>query len=237
MYLVYCNSIDSTQLLAKRIFEKIQKEILVVTSDTQLSGFGRNSRKWISGCGGLYFTSAFKNIIFPHPIPLYISISVCLYLKKKFNINARLKWPNDVYFENKKLGGILIDRCVSNDFNFLFLGIGLNYNNEIEISGTENNDAISIKQILGSEITFSNIIESKDITEFILTNTESYKNNQVKLINDYSGLCICLNKKIEAVDFRDEKIFGTASAIGTEGELILNCGRKLFSVKQLRIII
>ena len=187
MYLVYCDCIDSTQLLAKRICNKIKDSIAIVTADIQLNGLGRNSRIWQSSPGGLYFTSILKNIILPQPIPLLISLSVCSYIKKKFAIQCRVKWPNDIFYQDKKIGGILIDGKVSEDQKILFIGIGLNYSNELADSDSDNDcySPISLKKITGTEIEFSNISEASGITRSIIEDSEYYKNCSEKII-----LCI-----------------------------------------------
>ncbi len=231
MYLIYCDTLDSVQLLAKRIYNKITQDIIIITADIQVSGIGRNNRKWLSGKGGLYFTIVLKKIDIPHPAQLYIPLIISEYITNKFNFNCGLKWPNDIFVKKNKIGGILIDCKINGTEKIWFIGIGINYNNKFDNCLDDENYPQSIADITDKEIIFSPIIESRLITEKIINCIQYY--NSLSIISEYSKKCICLNKKIVAIDSQGKTISGIADRIGDYGELILNNGQKLYSVTKL----
>ena len=84
----------------------------VLWAERQTSGRGRRGRAWVSAPGGLYVTLGL-----PHPmdwppsrlgwLPLTAALSCAEALADLFGVDARVKWPNDVYLEGAKLGGFL----------------------------------------------------------------------------------------------------------------------------------
>ena len=118
--------IESTNDFARSlIFEhKIYKGI--ITADEQTKGRGRYGNQWSSPKGNLYFT-----IFFPilrsnlKKIQFLVQLQIRNILKKYRIKNLSLKWPNDLYINNKKVCGILQESVVFRKF-FLIIGIGIN---------------------------------------------------------------------------------------------------------------
>ena len=87
------------------------------------------------------------------------------------NIKLDLKWPNDLMFEGKKLGGVLIESKINNNSNILNIGIGLNVNDDIfEYPEDLKNNVISLKEIIGKPI------QRELLLAFILNELESIIN-------------------------------------------------------------
>lgn len=125
-------TVDSTQDFAKKNLEKFDpKALTVITSLEQTKGKGRFDRSWFSPKGlALYVTYCFQ---LPHldfsvsPITLVLALSICETLQK-LGVGCQIKWPNDLYLEGKKLGGILAEsEMIASGYQF-FLGYGLNVN-------------------------------------------------------------------------------------------------------------
>jgi BirA family transcriptional regulator, biotin operon repressor / biotin---[acetyl-CoA-carboxylase] ligase len=118
--------IESTNDFARSLIteHKIFKGIII--ADEQTKGRGRYGNKWSSPKGNLYFT-----IFFPilrsnlKKIQFLVQLQIRNILKN-YNIkNVSLKWPNDLYINNKKICGILQESIVFGKF-FLIIGIGIN---------------------------------------------------------------------------------------------------------------
>lgn len=100
---------------------------------TQTAGRGRAGRTWLSAPGkSLTFSLAWKFNLPVHALmglPLAVGVAIADALAM-FNVNARLKWPNDVLHEGKKLAGILIESAsagqVPHDASWAVIGIGIN---------------------------------------------------------------------------------------------------------------
>ena len=123
-------NVTSTNDIAINLIKNEQKETGCVYADTQTKGRGTHGREWISGKGNL-----FGSIFFPlrnkYPPfnefstinPLIISDVLKHFCKKK---NINLKFPNDIFVNEKKICGILQELIVSNNRKFLIIGIGVN---------------------------------------------------------------------------------------------------------------
>jgi BirA family transcriptional regulator, biotin operon repressor / biotin---[acetyl-CoA-carboxylase] ligase len=99
----------------------------------QTAGRGRAGRSWLSAPGkSLTFSLAWKFSLPVHALvglPLAIGVSIAESLAM-FNVSARLKWPNDVLYEGRKLAGILIESAAAgrapHDASWAVIGIGIN---------------------------------------------------------------------------------------------------------------
>ena len=117
--------IDSTNDECKRISSN--KDILVVTADRQTKGKGRKGKKWHSPEGNISLSIAFADIGFDMPISIATGILVKDALTEVFNLSSiKLKWPNDLVYEKKKIGGILVENEVFADYTKTIVGIGIN---------------------------------------------------------------------------------------------------------------
>ncbi|MEO0102051.1 MAG: biotin--[acetyl-CoA-carboxylase] ligase, partial [candidate division WOR-3 bacterium] len=126
---------------------------LVIWAEEQTKGRGRFGREWHSPKGGLYFSL----LLFPKPeeiltIHLKLFLSAVKGIEKVANISCLFKWPNDLIYEKKKLGGILLER----EGTAIIAGCGINVNNETFPS--EIKDAISLKLILKREIPIEELL-------------------------------------------------------------------------------
>lgn len=152
----YFDTLDSTNNKAKEI-ETGEKEYIVYT-DNQTNGRGQYDRKWTSE-KGLTFSLVVKkeNNDYSSIVPK----AIIEYLKDK-NIIATIKHPNDIYYKDKKLGGILIENIYKEDkYDKTIIGIGLNINeNDDVMQKVENSIGIIINE------NKENII--KDICTYIL---------------------------------------------------------------------
>ncbi len=145
----YSEEIDSTNAYAKSFENETD---LMVISDFQTRGLGRMERKWESEKGkNLTFTIKKHFSIKPENIQavnFYFSYFLLAYVKdfilknKKINIpypEIFIKWPNDIYINNDKIAGILIESSLNGGtIESTVVGIGLNINQEIFTTGIPN---------------------------------------------------------------------------------------------------
>ncbi|MCQ2562138.1 MAG: biotin--[acetyl-CoA-carboxylase] ligase [Alphaproteobacteria bacterium] len=120
--LISFDKISSTQDIAKDLIAKNKvSDKTIITAKAQSNGHGRYNRKWISHHGNLYASFIYKQ---PEPQPTLsyaIAIAVAETLLK-YNMNPKIKWPNDILIDGKKISGILIEYFN----NFVIIGIGIN---------------------------------------------------------------------------------------------------------------
>ena len=99
----------------------------VVLTGRQIAGRGRGANVWWSGGGSLTVTFALPidEQVAPHQLPLVAGLAVRNAIAALPGAaGVRLKWPNDILFEDRKLGGLLCERISGADL----IGVGLNLN-------------------------------------------------------------------------------------------------------------
>jgi BirA family biotin operon repressor/biotin-[acetyl-CoA-carboxylase] ligase len=99
----------------------------VVTADEQTAGRGRQGRTWTAAPGAALLYSAVLRPLEPRHalLPLAVSLAVCEVAERlRPGIECKVKWPNDVHLEGRKLAGILIEARPQD--RWAVVGIGLN---------------------------------------------------------------------------------------------------------------
>ena len=128
----YLDKVDSTNIKIKKISEQnSNEENIALLAHNQTNGKGRSNNYWISNFGDLTCSFLIKKKIEVNKlgqINILISVSIIEALKKIFpNLIIKIKWPNDLYIGNKKIGGILLESQINKNFvNYFIVGLGIN---------------------------------------------------------------------------------------------------------------
>lgn len=129
----YLASTDSTNVRAMELLSKINPEFgFMIITDFQTGGKGQFGRVWSSDPGqNLLCSSIFGPLKWPltqlFALHLFSSLSLWSLLAESGLPNARIKWPNDLYVGDCKIGGILIENILrENILQWSVVGIGLN---------------------------------------------------------------------------------------------------------------
>jgi BirA family transcriptional regulator, biotin operon repressor / biotin---[acetyl-CoA-carboxylase] ligase len=124
-------SVKSTNDIAHMLIKKKNIGPTIILSEKQTKGRGTMGKKWISKKGNLflsiYFDMTKKKIDFKKFAVLnaYLLKNI---LVKKFSNKIKIKWPNDLLIEKKKICGILQETVINEGRKFLIVGIGINTN-------------------------------------------------------------------------------------------------------------
>ena len=130
---------DSTNRIAKEMVAKGAPDGTVVVAASQSAGRGQYGRAFNSPVGGLYFSLVVQPHLPPERIPL-VTLATGLacrnVLHERFQVDVRIKWPNDLFLAGKKVAGILCEQLGgaprhSKESNVI-IGVGLNINSKIE---------------------------------------------------------------------------------------------------------
>lgn len=153
---------DSTNRYLRDLPENDDEEIVIAVADYQSAGKGQGSHTWESEDG--------KNLLFSikvHPrwVPVrqqfLLSMAEALALKDALDSyvdDITLKWPNDVYWKDKKISGTLIETSVdSKGIKTCIFGTGININQEKFYSDAPN--PVSLCQILGHEVDREEVLQ------------------------------------------------------------------------------
>ena len=218
------DEIDSTNDEAKRI-EGIE-DFHIFISEKQTKGRGRHGKKWSSpNTGNIYMTiSTNQNTSQISPISL-ISGLICKKAIDKLirKSSIMLKWPNDILFNDKKIGGILVETEINKENIKTIIGIGINLNINKEESwwGDLSKFALESKR---------NELINLILTEFLNIFDNSYDN----WVDDWKKSCMHINKEIEIFDgehlqkkaiFKDIDAQGNAVIESNEGEEVIATGQ------------
>jgi BirA family biotin operon repressor/biotin-[acetyl-CoA-carboxylase] ligase len=192
----HLEEVHSTNEILWELSEKVQlSDFHTISADFQTQGKGQDQNSWESEAGMNLIVSF---VVFPDflaassafQISRWVSLSILNYLSSKGLKNTSIKWPNDIYVDDEKIAGILIQNGIQGQYlSKSMIGIGLNLNQEIFTSDAPN--PISLKNILKNDFDvleeLSNLIEKLYQCYHLL-----YKNPQ-KLVRNYHSNMYQLN--------------------------------------------
>ena len=209
------DELDSTNDYLRRN-HKSYEEFDVISARVQTHGKARRQNDWISMDGMALFSFFLKErdnwkIEDYLKLPLIAGLAVIKGLRKIENLEYKFKWTNDVYVENMKLCGILMEKTE----DVYITGIGINVNNTLP----ENlkSKAISLTQIKNKKYELDEVI--KNIVSEFQTLCENLENGFWKdILKEINQINYLKGKKIE-LKFGNEVISGVAQNIDENGEL------------------
>jgi BirA family biotin operon repressor/biotin-[acetyl-CoA-carboxylase] ligase len=211
------DTVDSTNTFAKE--RLLNKEYLVVISEQQTSGRGRQGKEWYSpDAGNIYMTIKFKDKN-PAPLSLIIGllISEAMDSASGQKINAGLKWPNDLLINKKKICGILIESEINADEVEFIVGIGINY-------------SLPKKELWWGEIgELKDILPREKLINSILRGIISYKENGYQnWVDAWEKRCMHMGMELKAVLNNQLKAeIGIFNGINEEGMMLLQTATEL----------
>ncbi len=157
--IIFLKEIGSTNdyLIGQVYKKRILEEGTVVVTQSQTRGKGLENNFWESEPGKNLTFSVLLRPVFIKASQLFIlnkaiSLGVMDFVKSVLpNENISIKWPNDIYINDGKVAGILINNSISgNDFLHAVAGIGINVNQTLFSDDTRN--PVSLKQFTGQDL-------------------------------------------------------------------------------------
>jgi len=132
--LVYVPEVESTNTLVMKLAHERPEEGLVVLTDSQTAGKGRQGRRWVDTPGCNILSSTLLRPLFsPHFLVMIASLAVVEAIERACGAQATIKWPNDVLIADRKVCGILIETSHDKDGRLVaVLGIGINVNDQLQ---------------------------------------------------------------------------------------------------------
>jgi BirA family biotin operon repressor/biotin-[acetyl-CoA-carboxylase] ligase len=135
--IAYFKETDSTNSRAKDLAAGHAPEGTLVLAERQASGRGRKGRSWFSPAGhGIYASLILRPSMSPSEAPritLMTAVAMAETLLSLTQLPAKIKWPNDILVNGKKIAGILTEISLEMDsVDFVIVGLGLNVNTPLE---------------------------------------------------------------------------------------------------------
>ena len=218
---LHFETIDSTNDYAKKIGNEL-RDGSVIISEEQTKGKGRLGRVWESKAGeGIWMSIILKPNIIPNKAP-FITLIAGASIVKALNIlgvDAKIKWPNDITINNKKLSGILTELSAEIErVNYIVVGIGMN------VKDTDFEEELQDKATSLYKENYN--VSRVDIVKEILCQFEKLYLDYIEKDDKKEVLDICrqysaiINKEIYVIK-NDQKELVDCIGINEEGNLII----------------
>ncbi len=242
---VFLPETDSTNSYAITMLKNVNCiEGTVVYTNHQTKGKGQRGNSWMSDSSmNITLSVILKPVFLPSKKAFYLSKITALAIhdvltdildNSQFDI--KIKWPNDILVNNKKIAGVLIENSVTDDyFNWSVIGIGLNVNQ------TQFGDLTSATSLIN--ITNKNLVVD-EISEKLFVYLEKWylklKQNKITEINEaYLKYLLGINNKMK---FKHNNIVFNGVVIGVSEQGLLevlmeNNIKRSFDIKEITFII
>jgi BirA family biotin operon repressor/biotin-[acetyl-CoA-carboxylase] ligase len=238
---LFCfDTIDSTNTKAKELAEQGYPSGTLVVSDQQIAGKGRRGRSWESPLGcGIFMTLMLKPDINPNNasmLTLVAALATAEAITDVTGADARIKWPNDIVIDGRKICGILTEMSAQFDYiSHIVIGIGINVHNEQfpeEIRDTAGSLLLACGRRFHRAELIARFLERFEEDYAVFLRTENLEG----LMKEYNALLVNANQQVRVLDPK-EPFEGKAIGITKKGELIVDTweSRKLVSSGEVSV--
>jgi len=221
----YHDEIESTNVEAKRLAAAGAPEGTVVVAESQSAGRGRLGRRWTSPAGkGLLFSALLRpplGMADAHLLTIVAAAAACDAIESLVPVNVRIKWPNDLFIDDRKVGGILLEAAGEQDaIDWVVIGMGLNVNTEYgELPVALRRTAVSLKVASGRPVDRSELL-----ARLLLALEESYldaaRNGFDGALGRFRERDYLLKRRV-SVQTRRGPVVGEAAGIDEKGALLV----------------
>jgi BirA family biotin operon repressor/biotin-[acetyl-CoA-carboxylase] ligase len=228
-------------VLAIRDKQVDQKAIITIaTCEKQTHGKGRRGNHWVSPFGrNIYCTVGVLKTINPAHLGLLsivTGLAICKSLTNLGYQEIKLKWPNDLYYQGKKLGGILIEsRPVTNDQYFLAIGFGINVDMSHEALAAIEQDVTSLNLIASNTATRNQIL--LETVSQVLKGIEAFSDEMIpQIVEEFDGIDAFKGMPVNVLS-SGQTIAATNAGIAHTGQLQVQTkqGMMLFSAADISL--
>lgn len=208
MEIIRLNEVDSTQTFLKNhIIEFGYKEPLCIISDFQTAGIGSRGNSWIGKKGNLFFSFVLHKSLLPEDLPMqsasiYFTYILKIVLKNNGS-NIWIKWPNDFYIKDSKIGGTIT--TLTKDL--LYCGIGLNLqevSQEYGILDIEIDQNIVLNEYFRE---IEKVISWKQIFSLFRVEFENSRNYETTIGNKKVSLKNAILNNDGSIHIENKKVF------------------------------
>lgn len=222
--IIYHETLKSTNSLAKDLAAQAAPEGTIVLAEEQTAGRGRMGRHWLSPrYSNLLFSILLRPPMQPEAVfvlTLVLALATIDGVEAVGGLSAAIKWPNDLYVNEKKLGGILTEFSVKSQLvEYVVLGLGLNVNWNPDDKASVLYSATSIRAETGVKISRTDVLVE------ILKRFEAYYGEVAsgeldKFYERWNQRSMILGNQVE-IQTPEGRIQGKATRIDYSGALII----------------
>jgi BirA family biotin operon repressor/biotin-[acetyl-CoA-carboxylase] ligase len=210
----YHDSIGSTNARARGLATE-GRENVVVLADEQTGGRGRLDREWSSPSGGLWLSILLRPTRPATHAPVYTLAAAVATARavRETGVDARIKWPNDVLVEGRKLSGILTEMEGEADrISWLVVGIGINANVGTDYL-PDREDVTSLQAEVGE-------VDRRSLTQTLITEFHELVHDEGEIVPAWRDLSATLDRRVR-VETADGTVEGRAIDVEFPGSLVI----------------
>lgn len=209
--IIYFDEIDSTNNYAKTLVQESLYKNKLIVANSQTSGRGRQEKSFFSPSGtGIYMSILFDSCdqMYKNEVTIRAATACIKAINTLSQKKVQIKWVNDLFFNGKKIGGILTESI--GESSWIILGIGINlftsdFPSDLEnIAGSLNDEVLTRAQLIS------------EITKTFFTSKDSF----FDIIKYYKENCLILGKEI-AFMVNNKNYSGRALDINERGNLVV----------------
>ena len=225
--LLFFQEVSSTMDEAISRAERGTEEGTVIVAETQTASRGRHGRTWVSRSGNLYLSI----VLYPtlQTLPFLNSLCGVAVVRAITNISGlkpRIKWPNDVLLDGKKVAGLLVESAIAGDqVRHAIVGIGVNVALDNDVINSLIGNATSLNYASAGDVSreelLREILQQVDVLYTQLNHGDTP-------VEEWEELLDTLGQQVR-VSWRGEDYLGYAEGVDELGSLQLrqNDGRLL----------
>jgi BirA family biotin operon repressor/biotin-[acetyl-CoA-carboxylase] ligase len=238
-YLKFDELPSTNSWLMERLSVQDFPEGSIVFAKHQSNGKGQRGASWTAEqTNSLTFSLLLKPTFLP--ISKAYDLSVCIALALHDCLNElrpgfKIKWPNDIYFEDKKVAGILIENQVNKTaYQNAVVGIGLNVNQN---SFVNLPNAISLKQILGINFPVEKVLER--LCETIEARYLQLRASKYEALKEAYLQCMYRYNEVHSFRSQNKEFRATIIGVLRSGRLVLilqNGEKRDFDIKEIEFL-
>ncbi|MBW2644888.1 MAG: biotin--[acetyl-CoA-carboxylase] ligase [Deltaproteobacteria bacterium] len=217
-------TVDSTNIEAKRLARSGAPEGTIVLAESQSKGRGRMEREWISPRGeGIYMSVVLRPRILPEEVQklTFVAAVALAFTLRRIGITPHIKWPNDILVNGKKVAGILMELTAGDGVaDFVIVGIGINVNTSMnEFPLSMRNLATSINMVA------DRVVRRREIIKILLLQLELWYERFLTesfeiVLEAWRRLSNTLGARVMVV-LSDKKLEGIAERVASDGSLMV----------------
>ncbi|MFN7140289.1 MAG: biotin--[acetyl-CoA-carboxylase] ligase [Limisphaerales bacterium] len=215
----------STNDVVERLARDGVKEGMVVFAESQTKGRGRLGRKWVSPPGkGLWFSVLLRpnfHPLFTTQLTVASATALIRAIRQQTNVQAEIKWPNDILIRGKKVCGVLTELSAELDHvKYVILGIGVDVNLEAsdfppEVQHIATSLRAESKQVIDRAELAAAILRELD-RDYARICAGRFE----QVAEEWQQQCSTIGNNV-AIHVGDRVVHGRAEALDTDGALLL----------------
>lgn len=200
----------------------------VILAETQSEGKGRLSRSWESPPGGIWMSLILRpDIALAHAcwINMAVSVAACRAISGLLDLDAGIKWPNDIMIEERKVGGILMEiSSYGQHLDYAIVGLGINANIDPSVF-PEEWMASSLSYESGQDVSRTSLIQ-----RLLLELEEAYERiGGDEIYQEWRQRSVTLGRVVRIASNSGELV-GVVEDLADDGAILLKTDGRLIAV-------